>query len=222
MAGGSMHLPALHGYDPAMRKSFMAVFVFAAVPVLHMLACQAQGRIDSGFTAIQIQAADRDSQKAGLLKKLIRQLAEATSPANAGILAGTIRKLWRDSSSASVRLLMERAAILIAEHEQKPALGILDSIVEIAPDYGEGWFMRAVLLFQMNELGRAMHDVGQALDLNPSHFDALRQLGLILNRLGDQKGALNAYQRAEKLYPLLPGIQDAIKELKTQIEGEAI
>lgn len=200
----------------------MAVFAIAAVPVLLPLASAAQGKINDGREALQIQTADQNLQNAGLLKKLTRQLAEAKDPANAGILAGTIRKLWRDSGSPTIRLLMERATILIAENEQQPALGILNSVVEIAPDYGEGWFMRAVLLFQMNELGRAMHDVGQALDRNPSHFDALRQLGLILNRLGDQKGALNAYQRAKKLYPLLPGIQEAIKQLKTQIEGEAI
>lgn len=168
------------------------------------------------------KTAERPVHKRGLLQQLARQLTQAQDSANGRILAGTIRKLRRHSESPTIRLLMQRASTLISADDRQPALGILDSVVEIAPEYSEGWFLRSVLLFQMNELGRALHDVGQALDLVPGHFDALRQLGVILNRLGDRRGALNAYRRARKLYPLLPGIDEAIKALSEPGDGRAI
>lgn len=211
-----------------MKNSFMAVFIctgLGALPAALPLATGA-ARAEAGAAprswTVQAETDSKQDRKTQLLAKLTRQLGAAKDGANAKILAGTIRKLWRETDSPTISLLMERVSALITASEREPAIAILDSIVEIAPEYAEGWFVRAVLLFQMNELGRALHDVGQALDLNPDHFDALRQLGLILNRLGDRNGALNAYQRAQKVYPLLPGISDAIRTLNDQIKGRAI
>lgn len=211
-----------------MKAIFMALFVCTCLPAAAGQAAQPlqppqelTGQA-GGQTALLIASSDDSRRKQGFLKNLTRQLAGAKDPANANLLAGTIRKLWRETGSPTIRLLMQRATILIEAGDQAPALRILDSVVEIAPEYSEGWFLRAVLLFQMNEIGRALHDVGQALDLNSAHFDALRQLGLILNRLGDQKGALNAYRRARLIYPSLPGIEDAIKTLTDKVDGRAI
>ncbi len=219
-AGLRLLTPPGQAYDPVMKKIIMAVFICAGLATWPHAPARAAGSAMDAPAPQRVKAGDKRSKDA-ILPKLTRQLGQATDPDNARILAGTIRKLWRYSDSPTIRLLMERAGVLISESRPVPALQILDSIVEIAPEYGEAWFQRSVLLLQMDEIGRALHDVGQTLDLNPDHFDALRQLGVILNRLGDRKGALNAYQRARRLYPLLPGIGEAIKAL-SEPAGRAI
>ena len=56
----------------------------------------------------------------------------------------------------------------------------------------------------------------------PRHFGALSGLGLILQELGDDKHALEAYRRALAINPHLEHIDDAIKTLREKVEGRDI
>ncbi len=60
------------------------------------------------------------------------------------------------------------------------------------------------------------------LALEPRHFGAYSGLGIILDRLGDKKGALEAYRRAVAIHPHLPGAAEGIKKLTREVEGERL
>jgi len=60
------------------------------------------------------------------------------------------------------------------------------------------------------------------LALEPRHFGAIAGLALVLEDLGDKKGALDAYRRVLAVYPYLEGAGEAESRLTVEIEGRGI
>ena len=133
-----------------------------------------------------------------------------------------IWRLWSESGSATIDLLMARAEEALGEGDSELALEFLDDVVRLAPDYAEGWNRRAILHFERGELGRAVADIRRALALEPRHFGALNGLGMILERTGDEKAAYEAYRAALEINPHLPGAREAIKRLAPKAEGRTL
>ena len=127
---------------------------------------------------------------------------------------------WNRSGSASMDLLSQRADAAMEEQDLDTALSFLNDLVRLAPDYAEGWNKRATIHFLRDEYGRALEDIARTLTLEPRHFGAYAGLGIILDRLGDKKGALEAYRRAVAIHPHLPGAADGIRKLTREVEGD--
>lgn len=130
-----------------------------------------------------------------------------------------IERIWKKSGSPAMDLLAERADKAIRGKDFETALGFLDDLVRLSPDFAEGWKMRATAHFMREEYRPALEDLARTLTLEPRHFEAIAGLGLMLDRLGEKKGALEAYRRAHKIHPHLPGIADGIRKLSREIEG---
>ena len=67
-----------------------------------------------------------------------------------------------------------------------------------------------------------MEDIGEVLKREPRHFGALSGLGMILQELGDDKHALDAFRRALAVHPHLEKIPDLVKKLTEKVEGRDI
>lgn len=117
---------------------------------------------------------------------------------------------------------MVRAMGLVQDEEYDIALRILDTVVEIAPTFSEGWNQRATVHFLQRNVQDSFNDLRRVVVLEPSHFKAVNGLGLILQQMGDKKAALEAYRRALKLNPFLAGAKRSIKELERDVEGQGI
>src|SRR6516225_621717 len=96
------------------------------------------------------------------------------------------------------------------------------AIVTIEPDYVEAWNRRATLYYLKHEYSRAIADIREVLAREPRHFGALAGLGLILQDIGDDKHALEAYQAALAIDPHLRDLTDTVKTLREKIEGRDI
>jgi tetratricopeptide (TPR) repeat protein len=165
---------------------------------------------------------DNAAERARLLDNLYAHLATAGDEQSAEQAAEAIQRLWRVSGSDTVNVLMERALKAVGEKNGDLALKFLDAIVEIAPDYTEGWSQRARVLYTENEAQRAIGDLRRALALDPNHFRALDALGHILRELGEKKGALRAYEKLLEVHPFWPGAKQAIEELGREVGGQGI
>jgi len=161
---------------------------------------------------------DRDA----MLAELYAHLAKAKSPEEAAPIAKTIESLWLQSGSDTVGLLMQRAIKAVADQKPELALQLLDAVVELAPDYAEGWSRRAVLYYLQNDVEHAVGDLRRTLALDPNHYMALEALARILRESGQKKSALSAYQELLRIYPYLPGAKEAADELKLEVEGQGI
>lgn len=163
-------------------------------------------------------AADRKA----LLADLYQRLSRAEDVESSRVVASAIEKLWLRSGSDTVDLLMSRVGKLMEDEEFDVALKLLDSIIEIAPDYSEGWTRRAAVFFVRKDFGKSLEDLRQALALDPSHYKAIQGLGLLMQELGDKEAALKAFRRVLKVHPHLEEARQAERELSRDVEGQGI
>jgi Flp pilus assembly protein TadD len=67
-----------------------------------------------------------------------------------------------------------------------------------------------------------MADIREVLSREPRHFGALAGLGMILEEVGDDKQALEAYRKALAINPHMQKIPDLVKGLTEKVEGRDI
>ncbi|MCG8433093.1 MAG: tetratricopeptide repeat protein [Gammaproteobacteria bacterium] len=157
-----------------------------------------------------------------LLSSLLGRLRQAQDAASAKVLEDAIWKVWLKSGSDTVNLLMQQVLRAMSRQNLELSLKLLDSIVELVPEYAAGWNKRATVLYFRGEYQRSYDDIERVLELEPRHFGALAGLGLVLRAMGDKKGALSAFRRALNIHPFLPGPKQAVKELTKEVEGQGI
>lgn len=156
------------------------------------------------------------------LDNLYRRLEQAASERHAAIVAQRIESLWRESGSASIDLLLQRAMALISAEEYDLALAILDTVVVAAPEFSEGWSQRAMAYFQKRDFRAALHDLRRVLSLEPRHFRAMQGVAVIFNEFGEKERALKAYRRVLDIYPHKKEAREAINNLVREVEGQDI
>lgn len=161
---------------------------------------------------------DRDA----MLAELYEHLAKAPDAEQAGPIAQTIEGLWLHSDSDTIALLMHRAVKAINEKNPELALKLLDAVVQLQPDYAEGWSRRAYLYYLQNDYEHAVGDLRRVLALDPNHFRALDGLARILRETGQKKSALQVYEKLLKIYPHFPEADEAVEELSVEVEGRGI
>jgi tetratricopeptide (TPR) repeat protein len=102
------------------------------------------------------------------------------------------------------------------------ALKLLDKVVKLKPEYVEGWNRRATIYYLQNEYAKSLGDIRDVLAREPRHFGALAGLGMIMQELGDDKPALDAFRKALEINPHLEKLPDMVKSLTEKVEGRPI
>jgi tetratricopeptide (TPR) repeat protein len=157
-----------------------------------------------------------------ILAKLYNQLGAAHDAHDAAPIMQTIEQLWLLSGSDTVDLLMARADRFVKESDLDLALKILDATVDIAPDNAEAWHRRATVHYLQKDYELALADLRHALDIDPKHYKAINDLGVVLEALGAKKEALQAYRKALEINPFLDDARQSVEFLKREVEGQDI
>lgn len=160
--------------------------------------------------------------RARILEGLYAHLATADGEESAQLIAQSIERIWLYSGSETVSLLMERAIRAAEEKRLDLAIQLLDAVVELAPDYAEGWNRRALVHYMRDDFAVALGDLRRALALEPNHFKALDGLVQILREMGEKKAALKALQQLLAIHPHWQGGKQNLDELAREVEGQGI
>ena len=153
---------------------------------------------------------------------LFGALKAAPDDESARHVEARIWALWMQTPSDTAALLMARAKIALDQQQTDVALKLLDAIVKLRPDYVEAWNRRATLYYLKNDYGDALADIQQVLAREPRHFGALAGLGMIMQDLGDDKRALEAFRKALEINPHLEKVPELVKQLSEKVEGRNI
>ncbi len=165
----------------------------------------------------QSPAEDRAAQIDGLLERLaVPDLAEWESVEN------QIARLWSQSGSAAMDLLLRRGREALEANDYDAAIDHLTALTDHAPDFAEGWNARATAFFANNQYGPALEDVQRVLALEPRHFNALQGLGLIMREMGQEDLALRAFRMAASIHPNDPDLKDLLERLEATAGGQDI
>ena len=140
---------------------------------------------------------------------LFGALKAAPDEASAKHVEARIWAIWMQTPSDTAALLMVRAKAAMDAQQADVALKLLDAIIKLRPDYIEAWNRRATLYYLKNDYTRSLADIQQVLVREPRHFGALAGLGMIMQDVGDDKRALEAFRKALAINPHLEKVPDA-------------
>jgi tetratricopeptide (TPR) repeat protein len=157
-----------------------------------------------------------------MLAELYEKLGEAKNTTAAQPIMKAIEDLWTESGSDTIDLLMSRAAQFANREDADLSLAILDAVVDIAPQDAEAWYLRAKVHIIKGQPERAIADFRRALSIDPKHYKASNDLGLVLEEIGAKKEALKAYRKALEVNPFLDDARQGVEALKREVEGQDI
>jgi len=166
--------------------------------------------------AAKTSAPDRE------LDTLFAALAHTHSTEDAKPIEEQILAKFVVSGSPSIDLLMTRAAAALTGGDKKDARRIINDVTIVAPDYAEGWHMKARMQAAEDDDVGAIASLNKTVTLNPRQFEALAELGSVLLANGDKKDALATLRKALALDPHLGGIDREVERLARDVEGEKI
>ncbi|HEX3943096.1 MAG TPA: hypothetical protein VHW69_03310 [Rhizomicrobium sp.] len=156
------------------------------------------------------------------INSLFSALAKAQSADEAKPIEEKILTAFLHSGSATVDLLMTRAATALHAGDTATGQKLIAAVTNVAPDYAEGWHQRAEMLAGAGDDQGAMFCLQKTITLNPRHFEALAELASKVEEYGDKPAALRLYRKALALDPQMEGIPRTVRALEHEVEGESL
>ena len=199
--------------------------VLAALLAAMPLAASAQDDAPAGGKQKKLPEAPSKLPKADKTRNidfLFGALKAAPDEASAKHVESQIWALWLRTPSDTAALLMMRAKAAMDAQKYDVALKLLDAVVKLRPDYVEAWNRRATVYYLQNDYQHSLEDIEQVLVREPRHFGALAGLGMIMQDLGDEKRALDAFRKALAVNPYLDKLPEMVKTLTEKVEGRDI
>ena len=156
------------------------------------------------------------------LNNLFERLRVTQDLAEARGIEGTIWEIWTESENANVNRAMLIGIASMHAGQLGTALNKFNEVIQLAPDFAEGWNKRATIFYLMKKFDRSVNDIAQTLKLEPRHFGALSGLGLINQAIGQNKAAIKAFEHALDMNPHLPGLKEKVTKMKKLEFGRKI
>jgi tetratricopeptide (TPR) repeat protein len=148
---------------------------------------------------------------------------KATADADeADQLEASIWALWGLSGDDEIDQIMTIGINAMGDGDGETALTAFNEIISRAPDYAEGWNKRATLFYLAGEQELAISDIKKTLALERRHFGGYSGLGLVYMALGEERKALEAFEKALEIHPHMDGAESHIRELRDIVKGRGI
>lgn len=154
--------------------------------------------------------------------QLLTKLSQSKERRDARAIERELRARWAHSTSPTADLLMRRADQAMRAHDMDTARAIVEKLTGIEPQFAEAWHRRATLAAEKDDFPDAIESLRRVLKLQPKHFIAMAELAEILEQFGDKAQALKAYRQAKTLDPFIEGLDDRIRALSKEVEGQEV
>lgn len=211
-----------------MRRLRFLIPALSAVLVLTAADAYAQSRgarpvqPDQAQSAAPKRPARPPMTRAQRIEGLYEALKIAPSAQAAQVVEARLEATLMQSGSDTADLLMTRARGTMEAKDYDLSLELLNSIIELSPAFTEAYAQRATVYYLKKETYASLADLRVVIAREPRHYGALAGLGVILQDIGDEKRALDAFRRAKAQHPHIKGIGEMIKRLETKVDGREI
>ena len=160
-------------------------------------------------------AADQTDSR---LAPLFEVLRSAASPERIGYAERFIWVIWHESGREDVDRLMAAGIEEMGSGRLRESIATFARVIDLAPEFAEGWNKRATANYLAGELDASIRDVERTLALEPRHFGALSGLGLIHLARGDDLDALRAFEATLEVHPRAPAARYHVQRLRAKLE----
>jgi len=172
------------------------------------------GRIIAVLILLVYSLASPADQNDPALDRLFERLTITTSDEEASNITREIWQRWTANADPKVSQLMQIGIRALNYSTYRKALQSFDRVIEIAPEFAEGWNKRATLYYHIKEYRRSIDDIKKTLRLEPRHFGAWSGLGLVSIAQENYAGALAAFKKALSINPHIPNIRRYVQKLE--------
>ena len=166
-------------------------------------------------------------ERSNKLDKLFIELKNSKNLSSAFAIEKEIQEIWLihpsdDRRGFRLTELLIQGTRLMNGGELSKAYELFSQIIATEPDWSEAWNKRATVLYLMNRYESSLDDIKITLALEPRHFGALSGQALNYIELEQYEKAIESYEAAQKIYPLLDSAKKMIPELQEIIKDQAI
>src|SRR6266481_4141768 len=125
--------------------------------------------------------------------------------------------LWSRSGDERVDDMFRRGVAQMSAERFPEAIATFTRIIELKPDFAEGWNKRATAYYLAGEYRRSLKDCDEVIKRNPQHFGVLSGFGQIYLQLDQPEKALEYFRRALAVNPNLEGVQALAEKLDSMM-----
>lgn len=208
-------------------KTLLAVLVLlgaltpgAAAPAAPELTReQALAAIDGADPAVRRDGINRLARIGTMadVPRLVAELRDADQDARDDAQQA-LWEIWARSGDDEIDRLYRTGIEEMSAGRLDEAIATFSRIIELKPDFAEGWNKRATLYFLAGELSKSLADCDEVIKRNPYHFGALAGYAQIYIRLERYDRALDYARRALAVNPNLDSMRRDVEILEHLIE----
>lgn len=148
---------------------------------------------------------------------LLKQLQEPLDYESQQEIKGAIMRIWEVSNSAELQDKINKIGYFINLQQYQGAEDFLTEIIAEQDDFLDAYYKRAIVHYYQGEIIEAEADLYRTLSLEPRHFDALKVLGLVLEKQNKLSEAKNVYNELHKILPFDESVTEKIQNLENSI-----
>jgi tetratricopeptide (TPR) repeat protein len=147
---------------------------------------------------------------------LLKVLREG-DPVRAAQAANALWDLWHRSGDAQVDSVLRQGIDLMEKQDVAGAEAVFSRVIQLAPEFAEGWNKRATVRFLARDYGGAIADCHQVLARKPWHFGALSGQGLCHLAREEYREAAAMFRKALAVHPNLEGARANLRAALSEL-----
>ena len=188
----------------------------AAEPVSEAIAMLETGKTAERRQAVLTLARIGDQRAARPLAKALHDADRMVRETSAQALW----QVWHRSGDAEVDRRLQAGIDAMNRRALEEAVNIFSEIIDMAPDFAEGYNKRATVYYMQERYEESLEDCDKTLALNPIHFGALSGSGLVYLGLRNPVKALELFKRAIAVNPNMPSVKQNIEDLTRYLRDQ--
>jgi len=128
-------------------------------------------------------------------------------PELAATAEAVLWRAWCRSGSSETDRIFRSGIDAMQQGRLEAAEAEFTRVIEIAPDFPEGWNKRATVRFMRKDYTGSIADCQETLARNPNHFGAASGQGLCHMSLNEFREAAVCFRRALEIHPHLDAVR---------------
>ena len=172
---------------------------------------------------LSITSLSLSSKEKNRIELLLDNLASSPSPSDSGLIRREVWSLWLEGYiDRTNKSKIDEALDLFNAGKLEQAKIAFSEIIELDPDYVEGWNKRATVKFLLGDFYGSLKDIEEVLKRQPRHFGAISGSGLIHIHNSNFREAYKSYKRLTEIDPHNEDGKRFLPMLENKLYGKSL